>query len=194
MKTNCQQYAVVLAAALAVALFTGCASPTPRGILGPKAVVPAGESVVFGEIKHQKNLSHCFISVMNTRSSIPVLEQPVANETTPFFWHLPPGKYAMFELEFVWGGGGDIDSRSHRIYAEFDVASAGQVVYTGCLGLVLQSDGIKATVSDDFENALGVLKANHPQVVGEPVKHLFTLETKRLKQYLKLLSCRARHC
>jgi hypothetical protein len=181
MKTNCQQYATVLAAALAVALFTGCASPTPRGILGPKAGVPAGESVVFGEIKLEANLSHHYdyVSVINTRSSIPVLEQPVANEKTPFFWHLPPGKYAVFELEFVWGGGGDIHSRSGRIYAEFDVASAGQVVYTGCLGLVLQSGGIKATVSDDFENALGVLKTNRPQVVGEPDKHLFTLETKR---------------
>jgi hypothetical protein len=181
MKTNCQQYAAMLTAALAVALFTGCASTPPRGILGPKAGIPAGESVVFGEIKPEGNLYYDFISVVDTRSSIPVLKQPIAKERTPFFWHLPPGKYAVFELERVLASQGSIvlESNCQRIYAEFDVASAGQVVYTGCLRLVVQPDGIKPIVLDDFENALGILKANRPQVVGDPVKHLFKFETKR---------------
>lgn len=163
-----------------IAALAGCASAPKRGILGPDAVVPAGESVVFGEIRTEGQLpKRPYISVIDLRTSVPVLQQPLAEGDTPFFWHLPPGRYAAFELGTGHRSDFGCEMTSGRIYAEFGVPSAGLVVYAGCLKLTVRSNDIEAAVSDAFENAKNSLKTTRPRVLGETVKGLFKPENKR---------------
>jgi hypothetical protein len=159
----------VLAAAL---LCAGCANPRERQ-LSPGANIPAGESAVFGDIAATglPGLER-WVSVIDTRRSIPVLEHRVKENGGPFFWHLPPGPYAVFDLHT----GASMEGRAWRIYGEFQVDSAGQVIYVGCLHLVFDSDRMTSSVSSEFEKATQLFKSTYPRVVGTPIKRLLKFE------------------
>jgi hypothetical protein len=159
----------------------GCATQ-PKCILAPGAKIPGGESVVFGELTSNKKFpSGAFLSVMDSEHSIPVMQQTVQDLRTAFYWHLAPGQYAVFELgskdDSFWTD--ELRQSTKRIYAEFRVPSAGEVIYVGRLDLDQNGDPIKLSVADDFDRALATLKANYPLVIGEPVKQLFKLENTR---------------
>jgi hypothetical protein len=165
----------------------GCATTPPRakGNLYPDTAVPPGESVVFGEIRTNLKktspggIGFRFVSIMDAQRSIPVMTQHIYDTRTPFFWHLLPGKYAVFEINLGHTHADSIATSTERIYAEFDVASGGRIIYVGCLDLFFTPEDVKASLADDFDGAVSALKANYPLVIGEPVKSLFKLENTR---------------
>lgn len=168
--------AIHLLVLLCLLFFLAGCIPLPKGVLGTKNSLPAGESAVFGRIMTETKMPKgTYVSVMDVQRSIPVLKTPPLKDHGGLFcWHLPPGQYAVFEL----GRGGNTTLYSHRVYAEFEVSSPGQLIYVGCLNISLkEEDG--TFVIDDFEQDFTSLKTNYPLVGGTPTKNLFKLENKR---------------
>jgi len=68
---------------------------------------------------------------------------------------------------------------AERIYLEFDVPVAGQIIYAGHIHLNFRANRLYTSVSDDFSSAVPILKSQFPLLNQEPVKQLFKLEDKR---------------
>jgi len=163
----------------------GCASPDYRGVLNRDlvagAVVPQGESVVFGEVlvNYSAGLAESWINVYDEKSSRKVLLQPVRKFGGPFYWHLPPGRYLALDLETVGLGG--YGGSSLRIYGKFSVDSPSQLVYIGRLQIAFDRRGsvLSMMVKDDFDEAVGRIHADRPTVQGPITKNLLQLEKSR---------------
>jgi hypothetical protein len=160
-------------------LLTGCIDVSPYGgILSSKASVPAGESVIFGEITKNLNVRGD-VGLIEAAHSWPVMRQPVDGTRTFFCWHLPPGKYAIWNFIMLTSSGIWTGESSLRLYAEFEVGQAGQMIYVGQLDLRFEQNRLKASVADDFDNAVKELKSKYPHLSGEPVRELLQIEQEK---------------
>jgi hypothetical protein len=144
--------------------------------------LPHGESVVFGsiavppaELSWAKRLS---ITVINTQNSKPVLVHPVRQPAAPFYWSLPPGHYAILDLQTAnsfLDPGLEQQTSSRRIYAQFAVPSVETAVYVGALDLTSSA----VSVVDDFDTAVRAFHTRFPSLNLEPTKQLLILEKQR---------------
>jgi hypothetical protein len=77
----------------------GCSSLDHPARNGP---IPQGTSIVFGSISI-RSASSLFVNekvtVINTRNSQPVLEHRIKGLEGYFYWPLPPGQYAILDLQ-----------------------------------------------------------------------------------------------
>ena len=88
--------------------------------------MPVGESVVFGQVRTDTKIPQgnfwtgdfSYVSVMDVQRSLPVLRTPPIEDRGGLFcWHLPPGKYAIYELGRTRtpGSGVQFLSRNHAV-------------------------------------------------------------------------------
>jgi hypothetical protein len=152
----------------------GCSSPSPY-ILPPNGQVPEGMGVVFGDVSGASNvlgwLAIGSLSVINTPTGTTLLEHHIEARGCPFYWCLPPGKYAILDLKATLGS----RTTYYRIYAEFSVDSEQDILYVGTLDLT----SLPPTIVDDFDAAAEKLRANYPTLRSAPLKRLLQLEKPR---------------
>lgn len=153
----------------------GCSGLNHAVLNGP---IPQGRSIVFGSISMGSALSHWVgdrnVTVINTRNSETVLAHKIEGLGGSFYWYLPPGQYAIFDLTFhsTWTH----EISSHRIYAEFSIDSEQKVIYVGTLGLA----SLHPSITDDFDTAVQAFCTNFPALNNiVPVKQLLHLEEAR---------------
>lgn len=175
--------------AIATILVAGCSSLDRR--LKESDAIPKGESVVFGKIgldwKIPDNIfmvdnRESNLRVIDTQRSVPFARQPLKGKGHSFYWHLPPGNYAIADITHFQSGlttAGGSKVTTERIFAEFTVPSAGEAFYLGTLSIARRREGLSGVVSDDFDNAVQELKNRYPSVVAAPKRQLLKLEQKR---------------
>jgi hypothetical protein len=181
---------------LSVTLLVGCASPPVVGNVNPTVTVPPTQSVVFGDIERNFDLNpgrNGFVRLIDPTHSSPLVKQSLHSRMTWFCWHLPPGKYAIvnFNTENTTYAGtatrfdaeglkpeGWLPIRlvnpkeSWPLCAEFEVSGAGQTIYLGRLELNMEQNQLTASVTNDFDHAVELLKGSYPHHDSEPVKAL----------------------
>jgi len=152
----------------------GCGGISPYS-LPPNGQVPKGMSVVFGDVSvGSKVLGWLAIgsfNVINTETSTPVLVQHIEGLGEPFYWCLPPGKYAILDLIVSLGS----RTTHFRIYAEFSVHSEHEIIYVGTLDLA----SLPPSITDDFDSAVRTFHAKYPTLRTVPVKQLLQLEKRK---------------
>ena len=149
----------------AAACLAGCANldhSLPTG-----ASVPAGESVVFGAVYVSSRVTGFLvgsgsITVIDESSSRTVLTHEIRKLGAPFYWHLPPGKYAIMDLQEKHLSPRS-STRSKRIYAQFSVDLPSQPVYVGKLLIAAGKNDLSVTVTDDYDKAVRTLYEDYPK-------------------------------
>ena len=173
----CATHSIRIASLVVMTLWlAGCSSLDHAARNGP---IPQGKSIVFGSISagpapnwfvyaSQK------VTVINTHNSQPVLEHPIKGLEGYFYWCLPPGQYAILDLqtERKFSNG---QSSSRDINAKFSIDSEQTVVYLGKLGLASSS----TSVIDEFDTAVQAFHSQFPAIHNEPIKQLMYLEKRR---------------
>lgn len=118
-------------------------------------------------------------NVIRESTGLTVVRQPLKNLGGRFYWSLPPGEYAILDIQSSRSHSslsfGETQRGSRRVYATFTVPSPQMVIYVGTLDLSSQFP----VVSNDFQNALIGLHAEFPNVSSEAVTQLLQLEKSR---------------
>jgi hypothetical protein len=165
---------------LVVCVLSGCAS-APIDLSKTKSL-PERESVVFGRVNLllggnpviwrraaiPQFIGHLF--VLSTGSSNAVIYD-LADDGT-FYWHLPPGDYAIAAIQFILGG----RSINGRIFAEFRVPEARSIIYIGKLTLIFSGSRFHMNIEDDYDQEIQKFKDMFPEIKGEFIKDLMKLE------------------
>lgn len=145
---------------------------------------PHRESLVFGEIALDKKVSvwgNVWIEVVNIGKKKVVLWDRIHGYGKPFCWHLPPGNY------LIWKFGLRAD-KWVSMHGEFSIETTGQVIYLGRLDVSLEgtksqtrseSNDVKFSLTDDFDQAAKMFVADHPYVREVPIKQLLVLQKER---------------
>lgn len=160
---------------LAICL-AGCSSSPTLSSDGP----PKGEVAVFGSIKFGSpgikwTPGRFSLDVADAKASQPLFRHPL--DFNDFYWHLPPGDYAITGLStsFSTIDGSYSSSSNYRIYAEFTVPSVDGPVYIGELVWAQR----QSRVNDELENALNVLRTKFPKLPQKITKSLLKLEEQK---------------
>jgi len=169
---------------LTLALFlAGCASH-PIDFSKAKTV-PKEEAVVFGRVnviykdepKVWGKLSSpgvFYVLVLPSGSSEAFSH--MLREDGSFYWHFPPGSYAISGFQWVTRGG----TRSGRIFAEFTILERKSITYIGKLTLIFNGNyRFSMRIEDDYDQAIQEFRKKFPEIKEEPVKNLMKLEVPR---------------
>lgn len=163
---------------IVVAVYLGGCCGLPTRSLSPRDTIPKGESVVFGEVSLGPEVTHWFtfanLYVIDTTSSKIVLAHQIGELREAFYWHLPPGRYAIVNMD-VHNGLTNVTT-TRRINAEFSVDRPSQLIYVGNLQIDWRAKGKFVTVVDDYDNAVTVLHSNYQKLQDVPIKRLLELE------------------
>ncbi len=168
-------------AALALAaLLLGCAA---GGIeLSAAGAAPPGESIVFGSVEVEGELLAKTPLIASGSESISIWsldrdEEIAVAEIEPFYWHLPPGRYAIMHYREDRTVSLIVASQ-HKSYeaklgAAFTVPPEPSVLYIGTLRVqVLEDEKISKSIVDDHDAAVAAFRAEYPGATGEPRRQL----------------------
>jgi hypothetical protein len=93
-----------------------------------------------------------------------------------FYWHFPPGSYAISGFQWATRGG----TRSGRIFAEFTIPERKSIAYIGKLTLIFDGNyRFSMRIEDDYDQAIQEFRKKFPEIKEEPVKNLMKLEVPR---------------
>jgi len=167
----------LLAALVLVSCASGCSGLDRR--LRPGSVPPKGEGIVFGTIELGSPVTSLVragrVTVIDVERSRTVLKDTIHGSRDDFRWHLPPGRYAVLDIESREHVRSRVTSR--RIYAEFAVLGAGEAVYVGTLVVDFERGGKR--VVDEYEGAVTRFHEELPGIDAEPARRLLELEEER---------------
>lgn len=168
-----------LAVALSLVL-NGCAS-SPI-ILSETTIVPQNEGIVFGRVNvmsdgKTKSLSSIFGEstwdiVILPNGSSRAIYCPLYGEGY-FYWHLPPGGYAIAGFEEAGG------KRKGRLFAHFTVLRENSVTYIGTLTILFAGARYTRFVEDEYDLAVTKFKSKFPEIKGEIGKNSMKMEEQR---------------
>jgi hypothetical protein len=97
-------------------------------------------------------------------------------EDGSFYWHFPPGSYAISGFQWATRGG----TRSGRIFAEFTIPERKSITYIGKLTLIFDGNyRFSMRIEDDYDQAIQEFRKKFPEIKEEPVKNLMKLEVPR---------------
>ena len=167
------------AVALSLVL-NGCAS-SPI-ILSEATIVPQNEGIVFGRVKvmsngKTKSLSSIFGAstwdiVILPNGSSRAIYCPLYSEGY-FYWHLPPGRYAIAGFEEAGG------RSKGRLFAHFTVPRENSVTYIGTLTILFAGARYTRFVEDEYDLAVTKFKSKFPKIKGEITKNSMKMEEQR---------------
>jgi hypothetical protein len=168
---------LMLAVGLTLCL-SGCATTRALSPNGP----PNGEVVVFGAFDPGSNTwwksgwdHSAAVDIIDVRTSKILFSHPLRGKNNEFYWHLPPGEYAILGIEVKGGDGLSLS----RVFAEFSVPSTGGPVYIGDLVRLEANGQLLWRVQDEQANAVQALKAKYPNLPENITKSLLKLEERK---------------
>lgn len=175
----------VLLFLLSMMLWT-CYATTSSLDLREKTPVPTGETIVFGRINViMDNVPVTWGYTFMGRTEPGMFRVLIQSDTTSqaishgltgngsFVWHLPPGGYTIVGFKYHTGTSG-------RIMAHFTVLEGSPLLYIGTLEFRMTKYTLyRMNITDEFEEAKQDLKSRFPELQGESVKSLMTLEKQK---------------
>lgn len=178
MKTILKQLLCISVGFLTVVLFNGCSTPRSFSERPPK-----GEAVVFGNFTLTSKIggqgmwgASTVADIIDIRTSRIMFRYPLSREGGPFYWHLPPGKYAVLGVTVKGAVGLDSHMQNYRVFAEFSVLSTDSTFYIGNLILQQANGNVSSSVRDDQESAVQRLRSKYPNLSDSINKNLMRLE------------------
>ncbi len=161
-------------------VLTGCAS-SPI-ILSETTIVPQNEGTVFGRVKMMSNGKTKSLSGIFGGSNWNILILPNGSSRAIycplygegyFYWHLPPGGYAIAGFE-------EADGRTKgRLFALFTVLGENSVIYIGTLTILFAGARYTGFVEDEYDLAVTKFKSKFPKIKGEITKNPMKMEERR---------------
>lgn len=169
---------------LALILFLSCCVTNPIDFSKAKTV-PQEEAVVFGHVNIIYRDEPKVWGKLSSPGVFYILVLPggsseafshMLREDGSFYWHLPPGSYAISGFQWTGRGG----TRSGRIFAEFTIPERKSITYIGKLTLIFDGNyNSSMRIEDDYDQAIQEFKKKFPEIKDDSVKNLMKLEVPR---------------
>lgn len=184
-----------LAVGIASLAVTALACASGGIVLPAVSAAPPGRTAVFGSVEVVGEMVEDAailapgseqVSVWDIERGDEIAVLDVAAEaSTDFYWHFPPGKYAIMHyredrtvsLILV----SQHTSQEIRLGAEFEVAEDSPALYLGTLRIKIdrKRDRITKAVVDQYESALPRFRERNPAAAGNVQKALLTFDDGR---------------
>ncbi|MCP4388972.1 MAG: hypothetical protein GY802_11800 [Gammaproteobacteria bacterium] len=158
----------ILCSILISIVLLGCANGTLNLSLKPGAKIPAGESIVFGSISVSSDFGTSYINVLDLKTSQVILINEIEERIEKFYWHLPPGEYAV--MNFVSRDAWTHTRTVNRLFAKFTVGAVSEAQYIG--NIYVDRKGSKSVVQDNYQEAAMAFKTDFPGLLYTPEKRL----------------------
>lgn len=177
----------ILLLAILTTFVCGCATkPGLYDFLHNRAEVPSGTSLIFGRIytnpfgsKESGVLGGTtFVNFISTLTNVEVSRLKIFNDGRKTFFYilLTPGDYALFQLIH---DNLATSQASWRIFADFPVKTAENIVYIGDFRMNLENQTLTTTVVDDFTDASVEFSNMFPNLHKPIIKQLAKMEKMR---------------
>ena len=157
-------------------LLTSCASAiTFSNTKG----LPQGEALVFGRVqfiwKGDPDLGQKYLFLLPPPDSEPIRYTLTGDYS--FYWHLPPGDYAITDMSSKrWGL---FALRRRRLVPHFVIPEDSWLVYIGTLMVIFDGQRYVMRIEDEYAQALKGLKGRSPEIRDEASKRLMHVEKGR---------------
>ncbi len=166
-----QYYILILAL-----LLTSCASAiTFSNAKG----LPQGEALVFGRVqfiwKGDPYLGQISLFLLPPPDSEPIRHTLTGDRS--FYWHLPPGDYAITDMSSKRLG--LFALRRRRLVPHFVIPEDSRLVYIGTLMVIFDGQRYVMRIEDEYAQALKGLKGRFPEIRDEASKRLMHVEKGR---------------
>ncbi len=157
-------------------LLTSCASAIT---LSNTEDLPQGEALVFGRVqfiwKGDPDLGQISLFLLPPPDLEPIRHTLTGDRS--FYWHLPPGDYAITDVSSSRSG--LFALRRRRLVPHFVIPEDSRLVYIGTLMVIFDGQRYVMRIEDEYAQALKGLKGGFPEIGGEATKHLMHVEKGR---------------
>ncbi len=160
--------------AITISLF-GCAIGAFNKTLQLGKDLPEGEKLVFGSISLSSDSGNSLINVIDLKTSQVILRDNIDERVEKFYWHLPPGEYAVMNYisHNVWTN----ITWTTRLFAKFTVDIDTEAQYIG--NIYIDRKGGNSIVQDKYLEAVTIFNTDFPNFSYMPEKRITSLGVKR---------------